>query len=191
MAQDTRAIRRTPDQHNHPHWSESKRPCPGRHEHITLSPHQTARSLHMPRRPAPFEFVAYIRVSSKKQAYEGSSMEEQTDAVQAYANRRGAILHPIHEDVQSGGGDPLKRPGLRAAVDQAVAQEVPHSRAWTDPLAQVGAFSIFRLSAACFGRHFRLYYEGVESRRELAGHESVPRVSDLIEATDPRRLLLR
>ncbi|WP_127561082.1 recombinase family protein [Nioella ostreopsis] len=72
------------------------------------------------------EYVGYIRVSSKKQEREGDSLECQLDQIQAYASAKGAELLRVFEDAASAfNSGSSTRPGLRAAIDEALRVSVP------------------------------------------------------------------
>lgn len=77
--------------------------------------------------PSPFKaYVGYLRVSSKRQATEGDSLDVQRDELAAYAREHGATLQGPHQDDLSGYRKNVKhRPGLRAAIDEALCLRVP------------------------------------------------------------------
>jgi DNA invertase Pin-like site-specific DNA recombinase len=64
-------------------------------------------------------FVGYSRVSTLKQSYGGLSLEGQQDAIKSYAKVEGNGLSYLHEDIKSGGGNPMLRPNLRDALKNA------------------------------------------------------------------------
>lgn len=72
------------------------------------------------------EYVGYIRVSSKQQEREGDSLECQLDQIQAYASAKGAKLLRVFKDAASAfNSGSSTRPGLRAAIDEALRVGVP------------------------------------------------------------------
>lgn len=64
------------------------------------------------RRPA----VAYIRVSTDRQATEGVSLEAQRARLEAWAVANGSELVAVHVDAGLSGGRADNRPGLQAAL---------------------------------------------------------------------------
>jgi site-specific DNA recombinase len=63
--------------------------------------------------------VGYVRVSSKKAAEDGGSLDDQRDAIIRHAVTSGLDLVGVFEDGGiSGGKDEEKRPGLAAALDE-------------------------------------------------------------------------
>ena len=74
-----------------------------------------ARKLSTPNRT---KAIGYVRVSSKVQAAEGRSLEDQRDAIIRHAVLNGMELVDVLADGGiSGGKDEEKRPGLAAALD--------------------------------------------------------------------------
>lgn len=72
------------------------------------------------------EYVGYIRVPSKQQEREGDSLECQLDQIKAYASAKGAKLVRVHEDAASAfNSRSSNRPGLRAAIDEALRVGAP------------------------------------------------------------------
>lgn len=63
----------------------------------------------------------YARVSSTRQKDEYNSLESQMERIRTFSKEIGADLHAIGEDHQSGGDNPLSRPGLLDLVRDAVS----------------------------------------------------------------------
>lgn len=73
------------------------------------------------RRPA----VAYIRVSTDRQATEGVSLEAQEARLRAWAVANGAELVSVHVDPGLSGGRAYNRPELQAALEDACRLRAP------------------------------------------------------------------
>jgi DNA invertase Pin-like site-specific DNA recombinase len=63
--------------------------------------------------------IGYIRVSTEDQALEGVSLAAQRKKIEAWSDLNDHELVTIEEDAGISGATTGKRPGLRAAVDQA------------------------------------------------------------------------
>ncbi len=71
--------------------------------------------------------LIYCRVSSVKQRTEGSGLESQEQRCRAYAEERGYHVVKVYPDDTTGGGDFMKRPGMRAALSYLEGQNgEPH-----------------------------------------------------------------
>jgi len=71
--------------------------------------------------------IIYCRVSSVKQRLEGSGLESQEQRCRAYAEERGYEIMKVYPDDTTGGGDFMKRPGIRAALAYLESQRgEPH-----------------------------------------------------------------
>ncbi|MGR3703814.1 MAG: recombinase family protein [Paracoccaceae bacterium] len=76
---------------------------------------------------AGIKAIIYCRVSSVKQRIEGSGLESQEQRCRAYAEERGYEVVAVFPDDTTGGGDFMKRPGIRAALAYLKAQNgQPH-----------------------------------------------------------------
>lgn len=86
--------------------------------------------------------IAYTRVSTKQQGRSGLGLAAQRDMIDAYAANYGVQIIAWHQDVQTGkGADPLpRRPGLRAAIDEARKHKAALVVAKLDRLARNAAF---------------------------------------------------
>ena len=60
--------------------------------------------------------VIYCRVSSKKQASEGSGLDSQEHRCREHAQDRGYEVEAVFPDDASGGGDFINRPGMVALL---------------------------------------------------------------------------
>ncbi len=67
--------------------------------------------------------LIYCRVSSVKQRIEGSGLESQEQRCRAYAEEHGYDVEMVFPDDVSGGGDFMKRPGMRAMLAYLEAQD--------------------------------------------------------------------
>lgn len=73
-----------------------------------------------------YKVVGYIRVSTKRQAEQGLSLDGQAEAIRQWAERHSYNLLSIEEDDCSAHGPAgLARPGLRAAIARARSEGVP------------------------------------------------------------------
>ena len=66
--------------------------------------------------PKAQKAVIYCRVSSKKQAGEGSGLDSQEHRCREYASSQGYEIVGVFPDDVSGGGDFIKRPGMLALL---------------------------------------------------------------------------
>ncbi len=64
----------------------------------------------------PQKAVIYCRVSSKRQAEDGSGLDSQEHRCRDYAAERGYQVEAVFPDDVSGGGDFMKRPGMVALL---------------------------------------------------------------------------
>ncbi len=65
--------------------------------------------------------MIYVRVSSERQAQDGTSLDSQEDLCRAYCAREGIAVVGVERDIQSGAG--MERRGLRRALDAIRAGE--------------------------------------------------------------------
>jgi len=66
------------------------------------------------------EVVAYVRVSTAKQAASGLGMDAQLESIRRYCELAGMVLHEVFvDDGKSGRRGVAGRPGLAAALDHA------------------------------------------------------------------------
>lgn len=73
-----------------------------------------------------YKAVGYIRVSTKRQADQGLSLEGQAESIRQWARRHSCDLLSIEEDdCPAHGPAGLARPGLGAAITRARAEGVP------------------------------------------------------------------
>ncbi len=70
--------------------------------------------------------VIYCRVSSRKQASEGSGLESQEHRCREYAASKGYMVDAVFPDDVSGGGDFMKRPGMVALLAYLDAKPDEH-----------------------------------------------------------------
>ncbi len=66
--------------------------------------------------------LIYCRVSSKKQAIEGSGLDSQEHRCRQYAEREGYEVEAVFPDDVSGGGDFMNRPGMVALLSYLAAK---------------------------------------------------------------------
>ncbi|WP_051487809.1 recombinase family protein [Roseivivax marinus] len=67
--------------------------------------------------------LIYCRVSDKKQKTHGHGLESQEHRCRQYAEERGLAIEMVFPDDYIGGGDYMKRPGMRAMLAYLEAQE--------------------------------------------------------------------
>jgi DNA invertase Pin-like site-specific DNA recombinase len=72
----------------------------------------------------PSAILGYVRVSTPRQADQGSSLEGQADQIRGYAERCGYDLKEIYQDVGSAYKGGI-RPGLRRAMTEALRLDAP------------------------------------------------------------------
>lgn len=102
----------------------------------TIESKEFVAAAHLPLNQST-AYVGYLRVSSKRQAAEGDSLDVQRLQLNAYAEEHGAALHGPFQDDLSGYRNNVKhRPGLRAAVDEALRRKVPLLVARVDRLTR-------------------------------------------------------
>lgn len=73
--------------------------------------------------PEPLTALIYCRVSSTKQKLEGSGLASQEHRCRQYAEGKGYAVEAVFPDDSSGGGDFMKRPGMRAMLAYLDAQK--------------------------------------------------------------------
>ena len=71
-----------------------------------------------PNRAAWTQAVGYTRVSTRKQARGGISLEQQAAAIPTYCTQHGLTLLQVHQDAGISGKRAANRPGLQAALEQ-------------------------------------------------------------------------
>ncbi|AWX92644.1 resolvase [Paracoccus mutanolyticus] len=71
----------------------------------------------------PLTALIYCRVSSTKQKLEGSGLASQEHRCRQYADGKGYAVEAVFPDDSSGGGDFMKRPGMRAMLAYLDAQK--------------------------------------------------------------------
>jgi len=84
------------------------------------------------------QYVAYYRVSTKRQGASGLGLEAQQDAVEMFCEKRGAQVIDEYREVESGAND--DRPALRAALQACALYGVPLLIAKLDRLSRSAAF---------------------------------------------------
>lgn len=71
---------------------------------------------------APSKALIYCRVSSKRQAHEGSGLDSQEHRCRQHAERNNLEVEAVFPDDVSGGGDFMKRPGMVALLSYLAAK---------------------------------------------------------------------
>ena len=102
--------------------------------------------------------LLYCRVSDRKQRTQGSGLDSQEQRCRKYADERGYEVEMVFPDDVSGGGDFMKRPGMRAMLAYLDAQPTKNYVVIFDDLKR-------------FARDTRFH---LELRSELAARGAVP-----------------